>query len=266
MIRRRAALAALAGVCVVGCQTAPLRPLPPDDPGPGALLARWRAAVSGREALSGTSRLSVDAPGAAADGGTLRLRSRGRLVVARPARLRVEVQDLLGTTRAVLTVSDGRYAFFRAEDRSFESGPAGEDLLRRLLRLDLRPAEAVDVLLGTPPVPDAPIETAWRAGDGAMRIALAAGDGPAPTLDLDAQGRLLRFAVPSAAGRVGFEVRYDDYAEVGGSEVAHRVSLSLGDSRAVVALGDLVLNPVLAPDIFRLGPVPGSRGSGAEGG
>lgn len=250
----RGAAACLA-LAACGCQTMPLRPLPKGDPRPAARLARWTAEVAGRQALRGSARLAVDAPHGAADGGALHVRSRQRVVLARPARMRVEVQGLLGTTLAVLTVDDTRYAWFEAGSRHFESGPVRDGLLWDLVRLDLTPAEAVDVILGARELSGGlPVTGAWDAGDGVVRIAFGRADGSARrSLDLDDHARLRRLAVVGDGVSPGWEARFDDYATVSGTPLAHRITVETDSgTRAVLSLADVELNPPLTPDIFTL--------------
>lgn len=260
---------------LAGCQTAPVSPdltrLPPDDPRPAALLSRWLETREERVALRGSARLAVDAEQA---GGDVHLRSKQRVVVARPGRLRVEVQGLLGTTVAVLAVDEAEYAFFEADSHRFESGPVHPYLLWEVIRLELTPEEAVGLLLGAPELPGgAHILAAHDAGQGRMRITLAADGRGAPShaVDLDEQARLRRYAVWSGARAPEWIAWLDDYEEVGGMPLAHRVSVETrSGARAVVSLSSIELNPPLSPDIFRLdGLRPaaesvGETGSGTE--
>lgn len=252
------------------CATPGPVPLPPDDPRPAALLARWQDQRDGRSALRGNARLSVDAHDPYADD-DLRVRSKQRVVLARPARLRVEVQGLLGTTLAVLAVDDSAYAFFDADSRRYESGPVHPDLLWNVVRLDLTPREAVGLLLGAPDLPEGlRILGAHDVGEGRTRITLGApgGDAPLRSLDLDGEARLRRYAVWSGTPEPEWTAWLDDYEDVGGTPLAHRVSIETkGGARAVVSLGSVELNPSLSPDIFRLDRVaPAASGANGEGG
>jgi outer membrane biogenesis lipoprotein LolB len=260
---RRALLPLAAAVGLAACTTPTLRPLPADDPRPAALLERWSASVADRRALRGIARLAVDAT--RPDGEPLRLRSKQRVVLARPDRLRVEVQGFLGTTLAVLTVDQQRYALLQTEDRHFESGEAYPGLLRDVVGLDLATRDAVDLILGDPgggrPLR---VGSAFALGDDVTRVELAGADGQGGrrSLDLDSQARLRRWAVRDARGSLRWRATFDDYAPVAGSPVAHRVLLELPSASAVLALSAVELNPALDPDIFRLDPIV----SAAEGG
>lgn len=256
---------ACVALLVLACKAPPLVPLPPSDPRPGALLDRFLERASQRESLRGSARLAVDAE---AQG--VRLRSRQRVVLARPARLRVEVTGLLGNTLAVLTVDDEDYAWFEAQSRHFERGPVHPGLLWNLVRLDLTPDEAVSVILGAPRIPeDHEVLGAWQLGEGATRIALGGPGGPPrQSLDLDVEARLLRFEQwgddPAAPlWRAGF----GDHAEVDGVILAHTVTIETrGGTRASLSLSGVELNPALDPDIFRLDAIAPLAEEAGEGG
>jgi outer membrane biogenesis lipoprotein LolB len=259
----RALLTAALALGLAACATPTGRPLAPDDPHPAALLERWSASVADRRALRGTARLSVDAR--RPDGEPLRLRSKQRLVLARPDRLRVEVQGFLGTTLAVLTVDAQRYALLQTEERHYESGRAYPGLLRDVVGLDLATGEAIDLILGDPGRGrPRRVGAAFALADGITRVELADADadGGRHSLDLDREARLRRFSLRDARGAVRWQARYADYAAVSGSPVAHRVELELPSASAVLALSGVELNPALDPDIFRLDPIA----TAAEGG
>jgi outer membrane biogenesis lipoprotein LolB len=251
---------------LTACRTpAPLQPLSAGDPRPEAWVSRLATEVASRQALRGHARLAVDAAPAA--GRPLRLRSKQRLVVARPAQLRVEVEGWLGTTAAVLTVDDGRYAFFQAEDRHFESGPAHDGLLYDVVGLDLTPSEAVDVLLGGPRLVGSwRISSAWGDENGGLLVHLQRSGAAPASLEFDADARLVRWRERDEAGHVLWEAAFDDYVETAGMPFARRVSLSLGEARAVIALSDVELNPALSEEVFRLAPIAAAAGPGPEGG
>jgi len=263
---------ALLALCLLaGCRgVPPLRPLTSDDPRPGALLAAWARQVGERRALRGTGRLAVDADGAAAGGRDLHFRSRQALVLARPARLRVELRSLLGTTAAVLATDGERYDFFQAEDRSFESGPVHDALLWEVARLSLTPGEAVELILGAPRLAAALSPTAaFDAGGGRVRIELSDAAGSVRRLvDFDAAGHLRWLQERRRGGPVAWEADFDDYAPVDGAPLAHRLTIRLRDgrTRALLSLSGVELNPELSPDIFRLDDLAAREAQEGEGG
>jgi len=257
-VRRIRAAGALIGLllCAACRGLPPLESLPPDDPRPRALLEGWTLQVGDRSALRGNARLAVDAEDAGPGGRDVRVRSRQALVLARPASLRVEVRGLLGEAVAVLTTDGERYDLFRSEDRSFETGPVHDALLWEVARLALTPAEAVDVILGAPRLGAAlSVGGAFDAGDGRVRIELSDASGSVRRLvDFDRDGRLRWLQQRRSGGSVAWEARFDDYAPVDGTPLAHSVSIELRDgrTRALLKLSGVELNPALSPDIFRL--------------
>jgi hypothetical protein len=225
--------------------------------------------VAEREALRGVARLSVDAEAAGPDGEVLRVRSKQRIALARPARLRVEVQGLLGTTLAVLAVDGRDYAFFESESRRFESGPVHDFLLWEIVRLDLSPLQAVEVILGAPHLaPDHAVIGAFDVGGGVTRLWLGRERAQrSQALDLDAEARLLRFAQWEERDEPAWVARFEDYAPVAGAAFAHRVTLEMrSGARAVLSLSDVELNPKLSPDIFRLDRIAPVAAPAGEGG
>jgi hypothetical protein len=260
------ALAALA-LAAAACRTPlpALRPLPGDDPRPAALLDAWSRAAQERRALRGRARLAVDG-----GGGALHLRAAQILVLERPARLRVEVLGFLNQTAAVLVADGERFELFRAEDRSYETGPLRPGLLWEQAHLALAPHEAIELLLGVPALaPGLRPARAQAAADGRLRLDLADEAGRLwRRAEFDAAGRLHALEAFAADGALAWRAEFSAYAPVGGQPVAHSVSLEVaeGDTRAEIRLRDVELNPVLPPDIFRLrAPEPGAGGKGQGG-
>jgi len=253
---RAAALLLLVG-WVAGCASVPPRvpatPLPPDDPRPEAWLAALAERAEARRALRGRAHLAVDAE---ADG--VHLRSHQVLVVERPARLRVEILGLLRQTVAVLVTDGERFEFVSAGDRaSYESGPVYPGLLWEVAYLALEPADVVDLVLGAPRPVRAGLARAGaeESAEGFVRVALADDTGRIRRrLVFDADGRLRRWTDLAHDGSALAEVRFEDYAEVDGSSLAHAISLSVagGATRAELSLSDVQLNPELPAGIFRL--------------
>ena len=153
------------GLMLSACRT-PVPTEPSAQWAPGEVVARWSELVGARSSLRAHARLSVD--GEAGRGGDpLRIRSRQRLSLARPANLRVAMLGPLHTALAVLVTDGSRYQL-RAGDGSRETGAVYGALLWQLTGLDLDPGEAVDLLLGMPPLPEArgPQRSALLPGGG----------------------------------------------------------------------------------------------------
>jgi hypothetical protein len=230
---------------------APPTPLPDGDPRPAALLAAWSRAAQSRQALRGRAHLAVDARD-----GELRLRGRQVLVAERPARLRVEMLGLLGQTVAVLVTDAGRYQFFSAEDRDYQTGPVDDALLWRLVRLPLRPDEAVDLLLGASPGAEPlALARAHETAESGLTLELADASGAVRRrLAFDAAGGLRALEVRDAAGDPLWTARYADFARLdAGPPFAREISLeTAGGTRAELSLRDVELDPELPEALFRL--------------
>lgn len=253
-MRRVAPLAALALLLSLSACRAPVptwRPLSADDPRPARLLSAWREMAASRHALRGRARLSVDARG-----GDVKLRGQQVVVLERPARLRVEIQGLLGQTVAVLVTDGERYELFRADDRSYQTGVVHPDLLWQQAWLALAPEEAVELLLGAP-APGAGLVPgpAWSDREGDVRFDLVDAEGrPRQRARFDALSRLRQLDQLRPDGSLAWHAEFDDYADVAGRPFAHRVSVDVpdGDSRAEIELRDVQLDPDIAPEVFRL--------------
>ena len=266
-VRRRFVLLVLFSAVSSGCRTPvpTYAALPTEDPRPARLLAAWNQSAEVRQAMRARARIAVDG----ADG-AIRLRGRQRVVLERPARLRVEILGLLGQTAAVLVTDGDRYELLRAGDRSYESGEVHPALLWQQVWIALTPEEAVDVLLGVPaPDPSLVTPAAWADAAGQVRLELRDGDGNLRRrVVFDAEGRLLRLEVFEIGGQRRWQATFDDYKPVDGTPFAHRVVLDVnaGGTHAELELHDVELNPPLQPDIFRLrapavsGSVPGEGG------
>ena len=226
-------------------------PLPPGDPRPGMLLAAWADGAEQRQGLRGRARLALDG-----GDGDVRLRGRQLIALERPARLRIEIQGLLSQTVAVLVTDGDRYELFRADDRSYHSGPIHPGLLFEQTHLDLTPEEAIDLLLGMP-VPDPGLTPAAARADAeaSVRLDLADAEGRVRRrVRFDAAGLLRGVEVFSPDGELLWTAGFDAYAPVGGVDFAHSVTLDVatGGTHAEITLKDVQLNPPLSPDIFRL--------------
>ena len=212
-------------------------------------MAGWEEVARERQGLRARATLAVDADDA-------RFRVRQVLVLERPSRLRVEVLGFLDQTVAVLVIDGPRYEFFNAEDRAYESGEVHDGLLWQYARIDLTPGEAIDLLLGAPLLDRTlhPIR-AMANETGAVWADLVDDRGVVrERVGFDPDGRLTEFEVRDAVGALEWRARFEDYAEVEGSDVAHTIVLegSAGGSRAEIALRDVELAPDFPSEIFQL--------------
>lgn len=257
-MRRAARAAALLCLAGLACRT-PLPPqavtLPGADPRPARLLAQLGERARGLATVRGMARVAVDGQRGASF-------ARQLVLVARPARLRVEVLGVMNQRVAVLATDGERYDLYRSEDGSLESGAVYPAVLVEVAGVPLAPAQAVALLLGAPPEIGSPTRRALELGEGAIRVELApTGDGLERSLDFAPDGSLRRFAVQAGAERV-LEVRWDDYRDLPGGRFAHRIAVEFpgASARAEVSFREVELNPSLPDELFRLelaGRVPG---------
>jgi len=233
--------------------------MPEDDPRPAALLEKWDARVRERQTFRGRAHLAVD--------GDVRFRGNQIVVLARPARLRIEVLGFLSQTAAVIATDGERFEVFRSGDRSYETGAVSPELLWREAHLALTPAEAVAVLLGAPePGRGLVLARAFEEGGELIRIDLADASGRVlRRAAFDSAARLREFELIDEDGAVRWRAEFADFAAVDGVSFAHRIVLDVaqGGTHVEISLRDVELNPELAPEIFRirspLGSVPGDR-------
>ena len=70
----------------------------------------------------------------------------------------------------------------------------------------------------------------------------------------DSASRLRELDLLGSDGNPVWSVRYDDYAVVGGTPLAHRIRIEVatGAASVEISLSDMELNPELPADIFRL--------------
>lgn len=239
-------------LAAAGCRTPVPGPaqLAPDDPRPARLLAGLRAAADERHALRGRATLAVDLAGGAG-----RLRGRQLIALERPARLRVEVKALFDQTVAVLVTDAGEFELLRADDHSYRRGEAAAELLRETVWIDLAPREVVELLLAAPRLErEVEIVGARAEADGAIELDLAGGDGALRhRVGFLPGGRLGSLERIGTAGGPAWRVDYDQYADVSGTALPHRLRLvTASRAEAELRLSDLELNPELAPELFRL--------------
>jgi len=239
-----------------------MAPVEPLDP--AGIVARWSQQVAERKGLRARLRLSVDSEAGDA-GAPLHVRSRQRLALERPDRLQVVLLGPLRTAVAILVTDGSRYRLSWADGR-IESGEVHGALLWELTGLDIDAAEAVDLLLGMPRLPEARgAKRTFALPGGGIRVELLDGEGePAGLVDFDAWGRLQGFEAAGASA--GFAVRFGDYAQVDGKPFAHRIEVQSGGVQAELELSDVELDPELAEDMFQVEAVGEGDPSRGQGG
>ncbi len=232
----------LAPLTLSACITAAVPELLPIY-GEEARVAAWMATAresgAARRSLRALVALRLDSPSRS---GTLR----EVILVERPSRLRLETLNLLGQTQAVLVTNGERFSFY--DGREFEHGPVGPCLLLERLGLDLRPEEAVRVLLAAPELSGEPPEMVYAQGE--ERIALFSRQ----RVRFAADGDLRAVESLDERGEVRWVAEYDGWRDVDGGRYPFAMQLSFPGTRvhAELELDSVDLNPVLAPALFTL--------------
>jgi len=232
-------------------------PLSASDPLLTTLVEGWADLVEARSSLRGGMVLKLSGPN-----GEQRLSQ--NLVLARPARIRMEIQSFL-MTAAVLVADENRYDYFQSGDRYREGGPVYPHLLWEIAGVPLTLEQAVAFLLGAPPArPGLAPSGGERASDGTVRVDLHdARGGLARKLWFGAEGQLARAEEWSPSGQLLWQVAYDRYREVGERTFAHSIEFEFPPlaSAATAAFRSVELNPHLPPGIFELQLADGEGGS-----
>jgi len=245
------AMAALALGCAARGPAPPVLPEPvplaADDPLLATLVAGWSEVVAATRAPSAVLQLTGPQ-------GERRLSQ--DLVVARPDRIRMEIQAFL-TTAAVLVADGAEYDYFESLGRYRERGPVHPQLLWQIAGVPLTIDQAVDFLLGSPP-PRPGLRPAGGAvePDGLVRVDLADGAGRlVRRLRFDTEGRLVGGEGWSAGGQLRWRVGYDRWRDVGEQPFAHEIEFEFPgyQAAATVAFRSVALNPETPDALFELG-------------
>ncbi len=243
--------------------------LPQADPRPARLLAGLEASAEGRSALRARARVGIRAP-------DLKLRRPQRLAVARPGRLRVEVLGLFGQLAALLVVDGGAYQLYEPGADQLREGRVSSALLWQVARVDLEPAEAVDLLLGVPrPSAGLHVSGARLREDGHIAFERVDARGDAREhFVFDAEGRLAEMARLAPDGRPIWKARFARYRTIAGHDgsprqFAFEVALDFPrvDGSATLDYQQVELVAELPGSLFRLElPPRGPAGEGAQDG
>ena len=223
---RRAVALLLPLSLLLACRTSmPGVVLDPGDPRPEALMESMRRRAEGRPALRASAKLDLRAP-------DLRFNRPQRLAVARPMRLRVEVLGLFNQLAAVLVTNGLVYQVYDAREATLEEGLVSEGLLWRVARVDLSPADAVDILLGTP-MPEKGLSSgaARLYADGGIVVELRDDvERLRQRFAFDARGNLASMESFAEDGELAWRARFSSYRDVpapGGGDEAFAFDVEL---------------------------------------
>ena len=225
-----------------------LLPLQEGDPRPVAWMAALVESAQARHGLRANSKLALDSP-------DVRFRRPQRLMMQRPAQLRVEVFGLFGQVAAVLVTDGQLFSWLEASRGEVERGIVDDQLLWRLARIDLSPREAVAVLLGVPlPLEGLERKPGRSREGGGIEVPFGLEGGWGQIFAFDGEGRLAEVVTHDESGLVLWEAHFGAYKDVGGVDFAHEVSLDFPnvEARSSIRFESVELNPDLSDDAFVL--------------
>lgn len=247
-----AAFALLVAGCAARRPIVP-RPAPATLPSVADLEATLTARCAAVRSLRALARLRYRDPQESSN-------SREAIVVARPDRLRIEVLSLFGSV-FVMTTSNGAITAWARQDGTVYRGPASPENLSRYARLWMPVSDLVDIMLGTPPLPQTPrAQVSFDADAGYIRLQQPLDGGSQAVWFSEAQ-------LPVAAerrgadGRVHWRTTFAAYEDHGGVPIATHIALELPawSQSAELSLEDIDVNPTLDSSIFALQTPPGSK-------
>ena len=150
-------------------------------------------------------------------GGGEHFKARENIIVQRPASMRVEVMSAAGVA-LVVAADGGQIAVFDPGKNTLMHGAASAATLERYARIPMTPDAATRLLLGLSPdsamLAFAPNSMTVK-GDGKVLTYHQPG-GAVDELGFTGEGSLEMVRETLADGRIGYEVHYSDYRDVGG--------------------------------------------------
>ncbi len=188
------------------------------------------------------------------------VKARERIVVRRPADLRVEIDSPFGIA-LVVAANDSHLEIFEPSNDTLYQGGASAESLNRFAQIPLAPKPAVNLLMGLAPdggqfvrPPDA------VSIEGALLIAAyKSADGS--VIELGFEDARLAMVRERIGGLVRYEVRYSDYRDIGGFQFAHRIEADFPPAHTHVnfTLQRPIINGIIADSLFALKPGPATK-------
>ncbi len=249
---RRPALMTVALLLVSGCAT--LRPpapvVAPPLPSAAELVTRLEQQRAARVSLRALARFVYDGPDE-------HRRARQVVLVQRPERLRIEVLSPLGTV-FVLTADNGALAAYVRSEATVYRGRASRANLQRYARVDLSVADAVDVLLGTPPLGDGRNdEVSFDPTSDTIQLSSAA-DASAHVIAFDRALRAVAIETHDA-GEVRWRAEFSAFAAPAEVPTTIVIALPPQQQRLTLELQEVEVNPAIDAALFTLATPAGAR-------
>ena len=247
----------LALLLSAGC--AAVRPpspaLPASLPASVDLVAALERQRSARTSLRALARFAYDGPD---DGG----HARQVLLVARPERLRVEVLAPLGPVFVLVTNGSSLAAFVPSEATIYR-GRASRVNLQRYAQVELDLADAVDLLLGSPPRrPTGREVVSAEPESGAIKLWREIPDGPhsgAQVVWFNGALQAIATEDRDPDGHVRLRARFSGFLTQQLDMPEHiEIELPAAGRRMELRLQDVEVNPMLVASVFTLPTPPGA--------
>ncbi len=207
-------------------------------------LRRVHVLGEGRRSVRADGSMKLESPSASG-------RVRQIILAERPARLRLESQNLFGQTQTLLVTDGERYSYYDGEQLA--GGAVSPFLLLDTLGLDLGIAEAVDALLGAPTTLRGTPQAVFARG--LEREVWTESE----RLRIGPNGDLLHYTSLDPRGNVRWSVEYRGWKSVPGGRYPDRMVLRFPriELFADLRLKTVELNAELDRGLFRVSEMPG---------
>ncbi|HVN88396.1 MAG TPA: DUF4292 domain-containing protein [Candidatus Binataceae bacterium] len=189
------------------------------------------------------------------------VKARERIVIRRPANLRVEVLSPLGV--ALIVAADANeVAVFDPSKNTITRGAATAATLDRVSRIPLTPEQAARLLLAL--APDASmLNTAPKAKsdeNGGSTFSFASGDAATSQLTFT-NGDLVTVRDQTADGTIDYEVHYSDYRDIGGFAFPHTIEASFPTTATTIKFrfNSPLIDQTIPDSSFVLNPGPQTK-------
>ena len=194
---------------LAACPKPAVRPYPP--PTADELMAALRGRAEHFKTLRATAKIDY------MQNGGDRAKIKVALNVARPAKLRIEADSPLGGALSTITSDGTQFSLLDVRANRFLQGPANACNVARLARLNIPPADVVEVLMGGAPLDGSVKGVTWDPNNGGREVlTLAQPDGGTTTIQLDARDKrwdVMRAERRDAAGKVLWRVTNDGWKD-----------------------------------------------------
>jgi outer membrane lipoprotein-sorting protein len=187
------------------------------------------------------------------------------IAVQSPDRVRIDVMSPFGPSYTVAAYGDRLRAYDRGE-KILYVGAATLENLRRYTRVPLKVEVLAQLIRGLPPMSAGTRSGRVEAGATTWLWEADLGQGGTLRVELDRQDlRPLRASVTAATPAEALFLEFEQYADVGGVEVPHRIRARLGDGGVVELEYSRIWRAVqLTATAFQIDPPPGVRVVGMD--